>query len=397
MAGRMPLACPKFRQWEGPGLASELQDVLEALVDGVVVLDDDGCVRHVNSEASRILEISSEGLVGERLGALLGENHPISRLMRGVHDQHRATIQRDIVLTNRAQGRLEADVAVAPLGRTGAVVTLRDRTIANSLREEVSERQLLAAFGRIAAGIAHEVKNPLGGIRGAGELLEGKAEAPADREMAGLIVREVDRISSLVDELMVFARGERLRTTTINLHQVLDAVLELLALDPLCAGIEIERMYDPSIPEFLADPDRLKQVFLNLARNALQAMNSEDCGEKKLSISTRMALGRHLPDEDGRPIPALEVGVRDTGPGIEPDLLERLATPFYTTRVDGHGLGLAVSRHWVMLHGGSLKIESRVAEGTCARVLLPLKREVAQPERATPSTAESQRDSEDVA
>ena len=366
-------------------------------MDGVVVLDDDGCVRHVNSEASRILEISSEGLVGERLGALLGENHPISRLMRGVHDQHRATIQRDIVLTNRAQGRLEADVAVAPLGRTGAVVTLRDRTIANSLREEVSERQLLAAFGRIAAGIAHEVKNPLGGIRGAGELLEGKAEAPADREMAGLIVREVDRISSLVDELMVFARGERLRTTTINLHQVLDAVLELLALDPLCAGIEIERMYDPSIPEFLADPDRLKQVFLNLARNALQAMNSEDCGEKKLSISTRMALGRHLPDEDGRPIPALEVGVRDTGPGIEPDLLERLATPFYTTRVDGHGLGLAVSRHWVMLHGGSLKIESRVAEGTCARVLLPLKREVAQPERATPSTAESQRDSEDVA
>jgi two-component system nitrogen regulation sensor histidine kinase GlnL len=355
-------------------LASELQDVLEAMVAGVLVLDDDGCVLRVNTEASRILETSSEGMVGERLEALLGEDHPIARLARGAHEDHHTTIQRDIALADREQGRLEADVAVAPLGRSGAVVTLRDRTIANSLRQEMSERQLLAAFGRIAAGIAHEVKNPLGGIRGAAELLESRAEAPSDRDMAGLIVREVDRISSLVDELMVFARGERLSTTTINLHRVLDAVLELLALDPLCEGAQIERIYDPSIPEFLADPDRLKQVFLNLARNALQAMNTQEGSDKTLSVSTRMALGRHLPAEDGRPVPALEVRVSDTGPGIEPDVLERLATPFFTTRADGHGLGLAVSRHWVMLHGGSLKIESVVAKGTSARVLLPLRR-----------------------
>jgi two-component system nitrogen regulation sensor histidine kinase GlnL len=362
-----------------------------------VVLDDDGSVRHVNNEASRILGISSEVLTGEGLGVVLGEDHPVSRLLRGVRDKHRTTIQRDIALTNREQGRLEIDVAVAPLGRAGAVVSMRDRTIANSLREDVSERQLLAVFGRIAAGIAHEVKNPLGGIRGAGELLEARAEAAPDREMAGLIVREVDRISSLVDELMVFARGERLSIKTINLHQVLDAVLELLALDPLCEGTRIERSYDPSIPEFLADPDRLKQVFLNLARNALQAMNAGECGEKKIVVRTRMAFGRHLPDENGRPIPALEVRVRDNGPGIEPDVLERLATPFFTTRVDGHGLGLAVSRHWVMQHGGTLKVESRVEEGTSAFVLLPLKRATTEPGHAENDTSRSQTDSKDGA
>ena len=358
-----------------------LQDVLEALVDGVIVLGDDGSVQHVNSEASRILETSAESFAGASLESTLGAEHPIAMLVRDVCQKHRVTVQNDIALAHREHGRLETDVAVAPLGRGGAVISLRDRTIPNSLREEVSERELLDAFGRIASGIAHEVKNPLGGIRGAGELLEAKAQDPNDREMAALIVREVDRISSLVDELMVFARGEALRPTTINLHQVLDRVLELLALDPLSAGIRIERIYDPSIPEFLADPDRLEQVFLNLARNALQAMHTGECDgegretrEKTLTVSTRMALGRRLTGADGRAVPALEVRVEDNGPGMEADVLERLATPFFTTRVDGHGLGLAVARHWAMLHGGSLKIKSQVGEGTSARVLLPLRR-----------------------
>ena len=360
-------------------MPAKLEDVLEALVDGVIVLDDDGCVRQLNGEASRILDTSAETLIGASLVDLLGAEHPITLLVHDLRDKRRATIQRDVTLPDSEQNSLEADIAIAPLGSAGAVISLRDRTIANSLREEVSERKLLAAFGRIAAGIAHEVKNPLGGIRGAGELLETKAQDPNDREMAGLIVREVDRISSLVDELMVFARGEVLHPKMINLHQVIDAVLELLALDPLSAGVEIERSYDPSIPEFLADPDRLKQVFLNLARNALQAIHTGPCEQKKLTLSTRMALGRHLVGDDGRPIPALEVRLQDSGPGIEPDMLERLATPFFTTRVDGHGLGLAVARHWAMLHGGSLKIESQLGAGTSVRVLLPLKRANCEP------------------
>ncbi len=357
-------------------MPAELQDVLEALVDGVIVLGDDGRVCQLNGEASRILEISAETLTGVSLESALGADHPIVRLMRDLRNENRVTIQRDVSLAQHEDGRLEADVAVAPLGRSGAVVTLRDRTIPNSLREEVSERELMEAFGRIAAGIAHEVKNPLGGIRGAGELIESTTANANERDMARLIVREVDRITSLVDELMVFARGEELRIKLINLHQVLDAVLELLALDPLSAGTKFERIYDPSIPELLADPDRLKQVFLNLTRNALQAMNAAECEESKpktLSVTTRMALGRRLKGDDGRPVPALEVRVRDSGPGIEADVLERLATPFFTTRAEGHGLGLAVARHWVVLHGGSLKIGSRPGDGTEVRVMLPLK------------------------
>jgi two-component system nitrogen regulation sensor histidine kinase GlnL len=219
--------------------------------------------------------------------------------------------------------------------------------------------------------VAHEVKNPLGGIRGAAEILAARAGDAKTLDAAELIVREVDRIATLVDDLMVFARREALQLAPVNIHFVLDSVLDLLAMDPLGAGVRVDRRFDPSLPELLADADRLTQVFLNLARNALQAMEAR---RGTLTITTRMSLDHRTLAEGGDAVPTLLVEIQDEGAGIAPALLDQVATPFFTTRPGGTGLGLAVARHWIARHGGTLRLESTPGAGTTVRVALPLRR-----------------------
>jgi two-component system nitrogen regulation sensor histidine kinase GlnL len=252
---------------------------------------------------------------------------------------------------------------------SGVVLMLRDCTIQNHQREIVNQREALSSFGRIAAGIAHEVKNPLGGIRGAAEILLSRATEDRSKRAADLIVREVDRIALLVEDFMVFTKGDELRLASVNIHRVLDDVLALADLDPIGRQVEVHREFDPSIPEFLGDFDRLVQVFLNLTRNALQAMDGQ---AGSLVISTRMTLDHRLSSPDGRALPTVMIKLIDNGPGIDAATLEKLATPFFTTRVGGTGLGLAVSQHWIARHEGTLRIESTPGHGTTVFVALPI-------------------------
>ena len=189
------------------------------------------------------------------------------------------------------------------------------------------------------------------------------------QKAASLIVREVDRISRLVDELMVFARGDRLEPRSVNIHRLLDTLVELVQLERGHEGIRIVRRYDPSLPEFEADEARLQQVFLNLVRNAMQAMEGKP---GRVTISTGMTLEHRLVGRNGRAQPTVRIRVQDEGPGIPEEILGRLSTPFFTTKTKGTGLGLSVARHWVRRHGGRLRIESVVGEGTRIDVDLPL-------------------------
>jgi two-component system nitrogen regulation sensor histidine kinase GlnL len=352
------------------------KSVLDAVLDGVIVLDGAIRVELSNAEACRILGTSSEAALGQPLRKLIGPRHAILTLVQTVSETGRGASWSEIQIAQRFGGDLLVDAAASPLldaqGKPdGVVLVLRDRTVQSSLQQLVSEREALEVFGRIAAGVAHEVKNPLGGIRGAAEILASRASDAKTLDAAELIVREVDRIAALVDDLMVFTHHEDLRVAPVNIHFVLDGVLDLLVMDPLGARVGVERRFDPSIPDLLADADRLTQVFLNLARNALQAM--EERGGT-LTITTRMSLDHHLFAAGAEHTPTLLVEVRDDGDGIPPALLERLATPFFTTRPGGTGLGLAVSRHWVARHGGTLRIESPPGEGTRVSVALPLRR-----------------------
>jgi two-component system nitrogen regulation sensor histidine kinase GlnL len=323
-----------------------------------------------------------EAATASRIEQMLGPDHAASKIVQTVLGTGRSCIESERMFHRRFAEDVFVDVAASPLleeDRTtaGVVLALRDRTIQRNLAERVSERERLAAFGRIAAGIAHEVKNPLGGIRGAAELLSARAADTRTRETADLIVREVDRIAALVDDLMVFTDGEVLRTAPVNIHRVLDDVLELLSMDPLAAGVELERSFDPSIPDLLGNGDRLMQVFLNLARNALQALE----GKGRLRFVTRMSLDHRLSDESGEALPTISVSVEDDGPGIPAELMDKVTTPLFTTRLGGTGLGLAVARHWVAQHGGVMRIESGPKQGTRVRVTLPLRREAAAPQQ----------------
>jgi two-component system nitrogen regulation sensor histidine kinase GlnL len=356
-------------------VARDLESTLDAVFDGVVLLDARGEVESLNSEACRILEISSEAAVGRPIEDLLGEDQSIAKLSRSVLADGRAVIEREHLVGGHQGGDLVVDASASPLftggDLDGVALLLRDCTIQKNLRDVVSQREALASFGHIAAGIAHEIKNPLGGIRGAAEILGTRANDDKSRSVAELIVREVDRIALLVDDFMVFTPGEDLRVAPVNIHRVLDGVLALTAHEKIGANVEVERAFDPSIPKLIADADRLSQVFLNLIRNALQAMEGEG---GRIVITTRMAFDHHLSPANGQLGPSLIVELADTGPGIEAAVLDEVATPFFTTRPEGTGLGLAVARHWIARHEGTLRLESTPGAGTTVRIALPLSR-----------------------
>ena len=357
-------------------MARELKSVLDAILDGILLIDDQGCVEDVNDEACRIFGLSAENIRGAPIDRLVGPRFAIVRLARRVAETGQPFVEDEVEFERRTGPNLVVDISVSPLfdgepdsELNGAVVMIRDRTVANSLREIVNQQEQLASYGLLAAGIAHEVKNPLGGIRGAAELIERWSEDDRTKRAASLIVGEVDRISELVEKFMVFAREDELLLAPMNLHQVLDSVIDLVRMDSLSDGMLIDRVYDPSIPEMVADADRLRQVFLNLVRNAMQAMSA---GTGRLQIETRMTLDERPPGQDLVRIPTVQVVFSDNGCGISPEILDRLATPFFTTRNSGTGLGLAVSRHWVTRHHGTLNIASPQGEGAEIRVNLPL-------------------------
>lgn len=352
----------------------DLQGIFDSLLEGVVVLDESGRIDLLNAEAARLLDAPSEVRPGRMLASSVGADHPICEIVDRVLRTGRASIHDEVDFPRRLAAPIPVDVAVSILGEDGSAasgiaIALRDRSTARSLREEVSERERQESYGHIAAGIAHEVKNPLGGIRGAAELIGMNATDERGRKISKLIVGEVDRISSLVDELMVFARGDRLEVESVNIHRPLDSMLDLLELERGYEKIEVQRLYDPSLPEIQGDSARLQQIFLNLARNAMQAM--EEAGGT-LVLSTRMSLEHRIVSPEGQPLPTLEVSFEDNGPGIPADLHHRLSTPFFTTKPKGTGLGLSVARHWIRRHDGRLRFSSAPGEGTRVDVYLPI-------------------------
>ncbi len=368
-------------------MARDPQDVMEALLAGVIVVDAHGQVEELNSVACRMLEYSRESALGLPVEQLVTSDHAIARLARMVLQDGVAVSEPNQAIERRNEADSKVDVAVSPLfaeGRhlDGAVIVLRDRGATRRLEQLESERERHLAFGRIAAGLAHEIRNPLGGIRGAGELLARRAESDKAKQTADLIVRESTRIAKLVEEFMVFARGDELDLSLVNIHRVLDGVLELIAHDPLAEGIAIERSYDPSLPELLADADRLHQVCLNLVRNSLQAMEGDP---GRLTLKTRMTLEHRIALEAGKRQPTLAIWIEDTGCGMDASALREAHLPFFTTRPGGTGLGLAVADYWVAKHQGILDLESSKGVGTSARVTLPFRRNAPERNASTAS------------
>ena len=336
-------------------LAPGMQDVrwdelLAHVADGLVVGDGAECVRWLNPAAERLLGDSLARVEGRALAEVFAGEPELAALAARARDA-KSPVARDGL---RLHG-VPIDAVAASIGEPsrGVVLTLRDRTVARALEADARRADRLEALAGVAAGIAHEVKNPLGGIRGAAQLLSRTAEG-AEREYLDLIVREVDRIASLVDRLRDLSAPESGRREPVDLNRLLH---ELVRLQELTGEARIDLDLDPSLPTVDGDPEALRRAFLNLVRNALEAARAV------VTVSTRVETGRRFRDREGRLHPLVRVVVEDDGAGIAEEARGKLFHPFFTTKPKGTGLGLATAQRVTHDHDGTIDLEAGAGGG----------------------------------
>jgi two-component system, NtrC family, sensor histidine kinase HydH len=231
-------------------------------------------------------------------------------------------------------------------------------------QEEARRSERLAALGQLSAGLAHEIRNPLGVIKGSAEMLTQKLQGntPLAQELAGYISSEVNRLNALVARFLDFARPSRLQVQPVSPAALVDRALEAVQAQFPAAGITVERRYAEGLPEIMADERLCEQVFVNLICNAYEAMNGAG---GKLSLAIAPA--------EGEGAPGVAVEIRDSGPGVPADLRQQIFNPFFTSKETGVGLGLSIVAKIVDDHRGSIQLKSRPDEGACFHVFLPVK------------------------
>ena len=351
--------------------------VVDALPDAVLVVDDAGAVRLVNPAAEHFFDAGAESLRGRLLTELVDYDSPLLALANSVRDGAGSITEYDVEMPDSRGGRRTIDAQVAAMPETPGwvLVSLRERSIAHKLDRQLTHLGAARSVAGLAATLAHEVKNPLSGIRGAAQLLEQNA-TPDDRELTRLITEEADRICKLVDRMEVFSDGHPIERAPVNIHEVLDHVRRL-AQSGFARRIRFVEQYDPSLPAVNGDRDQLVQVFLNLVKNAAEAAPRTG-GEIILSTAFEPGLRLSAPGGGGRLRLPLVVGVRDNGAGVPDDLAAHLFEPFVTGKASGTGLGLPLVAKLVGDHGGVVEFTSEPRR-TEFRVLLPFHEEGGKP------------------
>lgn len=332
--------------------------VLDSLTDAIAVAGADGGVLHLNPPAEELFGRSRERAVGLPLRALPGGERLAPLAERASTSQESQSLDLPAPGDPSESIRVEANPLLDGAACVGAILLLRVPRSA--------ERTL--DFEALAAGLAHEIKNPLAGLQGSAELLAREAEGAA-REYAQVIAREAKRVDGLVRELLDLARPAALQLSPVDVHDVLGDVLVLARGIPGTDRVAFVERYDPSLPPLRGDQEKLMQVVLNLVRNAIDAVS--DRPEPRITIETGVASVR-IRSASGRTRPLARVAVKDNGPGIAEPMIQRLFTPFATSKPHGTGLGLAISRRIVEAHGGRIDVRNRSGGGAEATLFLPL-------------------------
>lgn len=357
------------------------EDVLASLIEGVVVIDPSRRITLVNRAAEEIVGITSEEAVGRSLDEVFRDLTEIASLVTQTFETGRSFSNNDAVLRRpggetRMIGVITSVVAGSGGGVTGVAAVLRDLTSVREMEEQVRRAERLSALGVLAAGIAHEVRNPLAGVRGAAQLLGSEIRGnQALVPYTDVIVREVDRLDRIVTGLLPFASPRTFSYGPVNIHSVLDRVLLLEQPRAAAAGVGFQREYDPSLPPVRGNEEQLTQVFLNLVRNGVEAMPAGG----RLTVTTRVPDPFMAIRRGGERTRMIQVRVADDGVGIPPEAASSLFTPFFTTKDHGTGLGLALSHQIVTEHGGAIRVESEPGRGSTFSVTLPMIHEETPP------------------
>jgi len=349
-------------------------NVIDCVGDGVIVLDPNGSITFMNPAAEELTGVSrrlaqgmgfatvfkGEALLLEMVSKTAGSGMTISDhenivICKGAHPTPVSATTSPLMLANGE--------------RIGTILLLRDLTNIRELEEAVRTADRLSSLGTLAAGLAHEIKNPLGGIKGAAQLLE--KELPPDSELLDytrIMIKETQRVNRIVEELLALTTPRKLHLTKVNLHQILGDILLLQKNSLVREEVSFVQHFDPSIPTILADDEQLTQLFLNLTKNAVEAVGENG----QIRITSRIMSDYTLTKKGERRQRMVAVEICDDGQGMSKEQLDQLFTPFFTTKSKGTGLGLAICHKIVTEHRGMIRVVSEKGKGTTFTVMLPL-------------------------
>lgn len=342
------------------------QRILENLNTAVLVVDGELRLRSINPAGELLFQLSARQIVGQSLAELLASNTELIGALRQAFATQHPFTEHGLRLLLAGKRELMVDCSVTPLSdgdRAGELLIefTRIDMLLRLAREESLQDQH-DANRAVLRGLAHEIKNPLGGLRGAAQLLERELPDKSLQEYTRIVIREADRLRNLVDRMI--GPNTLLDMQPANIHQIFEHVRSLI-LAETPAGIRIERDYDPSLPEFPGDSEQLIQAVLNIARNAAQALG----GDGVITLRSRSERQFTLGQKRHRLV--LHAEIEDNGPGIPEELRERIFFPLVTGRADGTGLGLSIAQTVIHQHGGVIECHSRPGR-TIFRIYLPL-------------------------
>lgn len=358
----------------GNHLGEYYANVIDSVGDGVVVLDRDGTVTLMNPAAEEITGISRRQAQGQAFGGLFrGEVILTEMVAKTAATGMAISDYENIVL--RTGGRITpVSATTSPLlrddgERIGTILVLRDITNIRELERALRKADRLSTVGTLAAGLAHEIKNPLGGIKGAAQLMERELPGESDlRDYTRVVLKEVQRVDRIVEELLQLASPRKLQLSPVNLHKTIGDILLLQKRAVSGKKITFLQQFDPSIPPILGDEALLTQLFLNLIKNAIEAVSEDG----QVRVASRVLADYSMTQKGERRARMVAIEVGDDGPGIPKEEMEHLFTPFFTTKPKGTGLGLAICQKIVTEHRGMIKVESEPGKGTTFTVMLPL-------------------------
>jgi two-component system nitrogen regulation sensor histidine kinase GlnL len=355
-----------------PQASLSWKNILTSLEDAVLVIDQHGRISFLNQAAEILTEVSATQVTQQSYASVFkGNPWLLDMVKKSQPPQQNSTRGEGYFVTNRGRP-VPVSLAVSPLqdqygSCVGTILLMRDLTLRKEMEEQLMRSDRLALLGTLAAGLAHEIKNPLGGIKGASQLLRREvADDPSLVECTDIVIREVDRIDKLLEQLLDLSRPPTLHMDLLNIHELLDHVLFLERQAVQKGDVTIRKYFDPSLPLINGDRAQLIQVFMNLIKNSLEAMDGKGC----LTISTRMETDYHIREQGSDRGKFIRVDIEDNGPGIKEEHFPHIFSPFFTTKSSGTGLGLAICHRIIKEHGGLIQVESHEGKGAALKVLL---------------------------